>query len=189
MRDRYSQTQRYVLAQTLFQRGRDTWSHFLIAADLAQLIEADGMQHLHAHFSLDPTRVSMVASMLTEVPFSFTSHAFDIFNQAIDFRLLREHIDRAAFVVTVSHHNREFLDRHADPLVDGNVRTLYNGIDLRKFSLTRQSSGRLYPRRRPPRREEGVFVPDPGLPAPARLRRAFPLPDCRQRRPAPGPRG
>src|SRR5687767_5498972 len=67
-RDRYRPMLRYVLTQTLRERHRETWRHFSIAAALAQLIEVDGVRHLHAHFAHDPTRVCMLASMLTGVP-------------------------------------------------------------------------------------------------------------------------
>ncbi|MBI4312071.1 MAG: glycosyltransferase [Chloroflexi bacterium] len=108
--------------------------YLIPALRLARRIEETPVDHLHAHFAHGATLVAMLASMLTGVPFSFTAHARDIFSKEVDFRLLREKVGRARFVVTVSRYNRDFLCRQLGLLAEERVRVLYNGVDLEKFS-------------------------------------------------------
>ena len=131
---RYASTAKYVLAHTLRERNPHTWIRFIQAAYLARLLKDSGVQHLHAHFAHGATRVAMLTSMLTGIPYSFTAHAYDIFSDDVNYQLLREKVDQARLVVTVSQYNKDFLNRKIGPLVNGKVHTVYNGVDLQKFS-------------------------------------------------------
>ena len=132
--ERYRRTVRYVLRHTLRERNPDTWRRFLQAAYLAALLDGSGVEHLHAHFAHGSTRVAMLVSMLTSIPFSFTAHARDIFSRDVDWRLMREKVEQARIAVTVSRFNREHMQRNLGGAADGRIRTIYNGVDLRKFS-------------------------------------------------------
>jgi glycosyltransferase involved in cell wall biosynthesis len=101
-----------------------------------------GVQHLHAHFADGATRIAMLASMLTGLPYSFTTHARDIFRSGVDNELLREKIDGAGFVIGVSEYSKRFLQEEVRHARNGRVRVVYNGVDLDKF--------RPDPRRAPP---------------------------------------
>ena len=92
------------------------------------------IQHLHAHFATIATRVAAVVHLLTGVPFSFTSHAKDIFRSTVDFGLYQELLELAAFNVTVSDFNRRHLAERIDARLMDKVVRLYNGIDLSYFA-------------------------------------------------------
>ena len=79
---------------------------FFYAASLATIIRQNSCQHLHIHFAHVPTQIGMYASLLTGVPFSFTAHANDIFENGI---LLKEKVERAKAAITISNHNYHFL--------------------------------------------------------------------------------
>ena len=85
---------------------------------------------LHGHFAHSPTSVTMFASQLSGIPFSFTAHAKDIYTS--DREKLRKKIALARFVVTCTKHNKEYLQEIA-----GNCPTpiycIYHGIDLNLF--------------------------------------------------------
>lgn len=130
---RYRATALYVLRHTIRERNPDTWRRFLQAGCLAGLLLDSDVGHLHAHFSHGATRVAMLASMMTGIPYSFTAHARDIYSDDVDFRLLREKTDLARFAVTVSRHNERYLSQRLGPR-DGRIRVLYNGVDLEKFA-------------------------------------------------------
>jgi colanic acid/amylovoran biosynthesis glycosyltransferase len=104
------------------------------AAAIAMLARSRGIRHLHAHFASDAATVAMLAGRMTRIPFSFTAHAKDIFDESVDLELLKEKIREARFVVTVSEYNRRYLTslmrdaRDAEKIV-----RLYNGIDLEQF--------------------------------------------------------
>jgi glycosyltransferase involved in cell wall biosynthesis len=77
----------------------------------------------------------MFVSRLTGIPYSFTAHAKDIYHQEVNLDSLRSKIRSARFVVTVSAFNRAYLKSLMSdwPDAPGDVRRLYNGIDLAAF--------------------------------------------------------
>ncbi len=111
------------------------------ATTLAALAQTRGIRHLHAHFASDATTAALLASRLSNLSFSFTAHAKDIYhryddtgeNRALLCRKLRE----ARFVVTVSEYNR----RHLLELSGGSstIHRLYNGVDLKRLSFHPES--------------------------------------------------
>ena len=132
--ERYGRTFRYVLRHTVRERNPDTWRRFLQAGYLSMLLHDSDVEHLHAHMAHGATRVAMLAGMLTGLPYSFTAHARDVFKKNVNTRLLREKVEKARFVVTVSEYSREFLAEKIGSSVNGHMRVLYNGVDLERFS-------------------------------------------------------
>jgi colanic acid/amylovoran biosynthesis glycosyltransferase len=138
---RYGRTLGYLLSSSRLvgrprgvRRSLDAWHRFMQAVCLASLLKRTDVEHIHAHFAHEATSVAMLASMLTGIPYSFTAHARDIFSHEVDLQLLREKVQRAQAVVAVSRFNHDFLTRAIGPLANDRVRTVYNGVDLRKFS-------------------------------------------------------
>ena len=115
-----------------------TIKHLLQAGYLAhRFLPASGVTHLHAHFAHSPTSVTMFASHLTELPFSFTAHAVDIYTS--NPAQLREKIQQARFVITCTEYNR----RHLSTLSDGTatpIHRIYHGIDTGLFSGNREDT-------------------------------------------------
>ena len=143
---RYADTVRYVAGHARRERNPDTWRRFLQAAALARALRETDVGHLHAHFAHGATRVAMLASMLTGLPFSFTAHARDIFSDDVDWPLFAQKLERARFAVTVSRFNRAYIrERLGRP--GGRVHVVYNGVDLDRFSPGL-----------PDEREEGLVV-------------------------------
>lgn len=115
--------------------NRDFIKEFLQAGFIAaQVLETGRIRHLHAHFAHTVTTVTMLASRLCGVPFSFTAHAKDIYR--VDMNpgdLLKVKLQRARFVVTCTRANQNYLDRlrGRTPL-----HTIYHGLDLSLFEPT-----------------------------------------------------
>ncbi|MCK4516884.1 MAG: glycosyltransferase, partial [Spirochaetaceae bacterium] len=64
-------------------------------------------------FAHVPTQVGMYGAAIADIPFSFTSHANDLFQHGI---LLKEKVRRSKKAITISAHNKRFLvAHHADP--------------------------------------------------------------------------
>lgn len=82
---------------------------FLQAAYVANEARRLRVRHLHAQFANRPATVALLASRLTGIPFSFTAHATDIFKTTVDQRALRNKVESASWVVTVSDFNRDYL--------------------------------------------------------------------------------
>src|SRR5262249_17789603 len=91
------------------------------------------LRHLHAHFANRPATVAMLASRIAGVPFSFTAHAADIFKDQLSKKALRDKMQLAKFVVTVSDFNKSHLERTANG-GEARVFRIFNGIDLDCFS-------------------------------------------------------
>ena len=51
---------------------------------LARMAYDQGITHLHAHFASLPGRIAYVASTITGIPFTVTTHAKDIFHNSVD---------------------------------------------------------------------------------------------------------
>lgn len=122
------------IAQEGIAKGRElaTLKHLLQAGFLVNnhLLRDRNIVQLHGHFAHSPTSVTMFASIMSDIPFSFTAHAKDIYTSNPE-KIFRK-IERANFVVTCTRHNKEYLQKIA-----GNCPTpiycIYHGIDLNLF--------------------------------------------------------
>ncbi|MCI0662914.1 MAG: glycosyltransferase family 4 protein [Acidobacteria bacterium] len=96
------------------------------------VLESGRIRHLHAHFCHTSATVTMLASRMCKVPFSFTAHAKDIYRKDLNpGDLLPVKMRRARFIVTCTKANREYLGRlgtNGTPIF-----TIYHGIDLKMF--------------------------------------------------------
>jgi glycosyltransferase involved in cell wall biosynthesis len=106
----------------------------LQAGCLAGHLVTDGVTHLHAHFAHEATRVTMLAARLTGLPYSFTAHARDIYSEDVDYRLLREKVERARFAVTETNFNLAFMGSHVGAAAASRVHVVHNGVDLERFA-------------------------------------------------------
>jgi glycosyltransferase involved in cell wall biosynthesis len=129
---RYGSTVRWVARNTLRVRKPDTWRRFLQAAYLAAHAQRAGVRHFHAHFAHGATRVAMIASRLTGIPFSFTAHAYDIYTAKPSY--LRRKIQAAQYVVTCTRSNQTYLRELVEPKDRDKIEVVYHGADLAKFS-------------------------------------------------------
>lgn len=112
------------------------------AVELALLVRAREIDHLHAHFASVATTVARLASLLAGVPYSFTAHAKDIFHEEVDPDDLGRKLAEASAVVTVSEFNVEHL-RWTYGAAAAGVHRVYNGLDLDRFAYS--SPGRRLP--------------------------------------------
>jgi glycosyltransferase involved in cell wall biosynthesis len=64
---------------------------------------------VHAHYTTYPLLAAWLCHRLAGVPYSVTAHAHDIF---VDRSFLGRRLAEAAFVVTISEYNRDFLRAH-----------------------------------------------------------------------------
>jgi glycosyltransferase involved in cell wall biosynthesis len=100
--------------------------------ELAVRARREGITHLHAHFASMAARVARVASALSGIPYSVTTHAKDLFHEDVDPGLLREVLVHADHVVAISGYNREHLVREF-PEIAGHTVLVRNGLELARF--------------------------------------------------------
>ncbi|MCA9408462.1 MAG: glycosyltransferase family 4 protein [Candidatus Omnitrophica bacterium] len=91
-------------------------------------------RHIHAHFSGIASDMAMLISLLTDVPFTFTTHGSDIFfyppdaaNLKLKTRLAKKHI-------TISEYNKNYLVKKFG-LDQRGIEVIHCGLNLDKFRL------------------------------------------------------
>lgn len=102
--------------------------HFLQAATLARWCRREHVSHLHAGFAHVPTSLALWVHRLTGLPYSFSTHAKDLYLH--EPRSLREKMDHARFVATCTEANGRYLNELGS---DTRVFVNYHGIDVEFF--------------------------------------------------------
>jgi glycosyltransferase involved in cell wall biosynthesis len=98
---------------------------------------------LHAHWATHPALAAYVLSHLLDVPYGFTAHAHDLYNEN---GMLEEKLRRADLAVTISSYNVDLLRSRFGHLAD-DVVLLHCGVDREAFRPTPGRPGRLRPLR------------------------------------------
>jgi glycosyltransferase involved in cell wall biosynthesis len=120
-----------MLRQLARTRRSASLKHLLQAGYLLQdPMSQPPAAHFHAHFAHSPGSVARYAAMLAGLPYSFTGHAKDVYTQ--NPARLAEKLRHAAFAVTCTGHNRDYLERLAASRTP--VHLVYHGIDLSLFT-------------------------------------------------------
>ena len=101
---------------------------------IASKVKKLGLSHLHAHFASLPSTLAYFANRVCSVPFSFTAHAKDIFVYDMDEHHLRDKLQAANFVVTVTHFNQRYLLSEAPETDPDRIRVIHNGINVDQFN-------------------------------------------------------
>ncbi|WP_128773499.1 glycosyltransferase [Actinomyces oricola] len=99
---------------------------------LAQAVLADGITHIHAHFASLAGRVAWIASRLSGVPFTVTTHAKDIFHESVNMDWLRRLGADAHRVIAISRFNEAYLGRVLAG-TGARVSLRYNALELDRF--------------------------------------------------------
>ena len=107
----------------------ETASTVYQAAWLAREVKLRGITHLHAHFGSVATSVTRLSSHFADVPYTFTTHAKDIFHESVDFDDMKRKLRDASTVVTVSNYNQQYLQKTYGQVAD-KVQRIYNGLNL-----------------------------------------------------------
>lgn len=81
---------------------------FLRSAWLAREMRVRNIEHLHIHFAHVPTQIGMYASALAGVPYTFMTHANDLFERPL---LIKEKIDRALQAISISNFNVDIMEQ------------------------------------------------------------------------------
>ncbi len=103
----------------------------LKAALLARRIEAMGVRHVHAHWATHPALAAWAVRALAGTGYSFTAHAHDLY---VDRAMLREKVEKARFVVTISEFNRRLIEESCAPVAAGKVHVVRCGVDPAAFA-------------------------------------------------------
>lgn len=114
-------------------RGNITSPPFLLrglavawgAPAIADATERDEIEHLHAHWATHAALLAHLVHVLTDVPYSVTLHAHDLY---VDTTMLGTKLDHAAAAVTISEHNADII-RRDHPDVGDRLAVVRCGVD------------------------------------------------------------
>lgn len=119
---------------------RDVPRHLAYVAEaclLVRRLEAAGISHVHAHFGTNPAAVTMLASIVGKVSYSFTVHGPDEFDAPVGLSLAKK-ASRAAFVIAISSFGRGQLMRWLDPAAWPRIHVVRCGVDSRFLAAVPQ---------------------------------------------------
>jgi len=118
------------------------WDDFVRATRVVDWVRRHRLDHVHVHFGTSEATVALMANLLGDIPYSLTLHAFDIFRETVDLRLLARKINHSRFTVTVTEFNRQYLVEHAPGLDVRRLRVNYNGVSVQRFAVERAPSSK-----------------------------------------------
>ena len=130
---RYLRVLGHVVAAKLIRRRFGPPPHFFQAGFLADVLAREPADYLHAHFASTPARVAMLTHRLSDIPFTFTAHAKDIYLS--DPEVLRGKVEEAEAVITCTEYNRAHLVKQFGDLAGRKVHCIYHGLDTSHFSF------------------------------------------------------
>jgi glycosyltransferase involved in cell wall biosynthesis len=97
----------------------------LIAPWVADRIAEHRIEYLHAHWATHSALLAYQVSMLTDLPYSVTLHAHDMY---VDTTMLGEKLRAAESIATISHYNADLLNG-AYPDVASRISIVRCGVD------------------------------------------------------------
>ncbi len=97
---------------------------------MAARMQAEGVEHIHAHYATHPALAAWLIHHLTGIPYSFTAHAHDIY---VDRTMLAPKVRDADFVVAISAFNRQFLARHLGDWTLEKTQVIHCGIQPERY--------------------------------------------------------
>lgn len=105
---------------------------FLKSVWVAKDLQISQIQLIHTHFAWLSAAASWVVGQLLDLPFTVTTHAFDIYSERND--LLQLITNQASKVITISDHNKNSIQAKNPVLQNGKLQVIRCGIDLSYFS-------------------------------------------------------
>lgn len=136
----YGRALGYTLSRCRRQRSTSTLRRFAQAGYMAGWMLRDRpVRHIHAHFCHGSATVAMFLKWLTDIPYSFTAHAKDLYMTEPD--ILRDKMRHAEFVVTCTSANERYLQETGGGLAP--IHRIYHGLDLSRF--TRGAADQIVP--------------------------------------------
>lgn len=101
------------------------------AAWFAQRCIESRIDHVHAHWATHSALAAWVIHRLTDLPFSITAHAHDVF---VNKSMLDRKLDEAAFVAVISDFNARYLIERYPQEVDGKLAVVRCGVSPERYS-------------------------------------------------------
>lgn len=96
----------------------------------ARQMQAENINHVHAHFASHPAAAGFIIHRLAGIPYSFTAHGSDLHR---DRHMLHEKVAEAAFVVPISDYNKEMIISECQGNYRDKITVIHCGVDTEVF--------------------------------------------------------
>ena len=100
------------------------------AVAMAERARSMGIRHIHAHFASHPALAAWIIHQLTGLSYSFTAHGTDLH---VHQDMLSEKARDAAFAVTISRYNRDFIAGCCGETTAEKFKVIHCGVDTSLF--------------------------------------------------------
>ena len=114
--------------------SQNRFFHFLLVPALVKRLVDRQVTHMHAHFADAASNFTLLASLMSGIPYTFTAHAYDIF---IEQDLMKEKIVYSCALITCTKFNKEFLLQKYPDLPAEKIYAIYHGLKWWEFSPPR----------------------------------------------------
>lgn len=95
-------------------------------AHMARLMDAQGVRHVHCHFSNHPATAGFLIHRLVGIPFSFVAHGSDLH---VDRHMLDRKIAEASFAVAISRDNLDEMVAECGDWARAKIDVVHCGVD------------------------------------------------------------
>jgi glycosyltransferase involved in cell wall biosynthesis len=120
----------YLRAARLLWREGESVPMLFLAGYFARKVHEEGIQHLHGTFGTRTTTLAHVTARLSGRGYSFTTHAYDIFNPNPP---LVWKTNGACFMRTISTFNKRYIAEAYPGADQTKIHVVYLGVDTRQF--------------------------------------------------------
>lgn len=103
---------------------------FLAGVYYAKATKKMGIRHIHAHFALIAADCARIINRLTNIPFSISVHAADIYYVP---ERLEEKLTEAEFIITCVKNNKTYLGDKFGQHIEQKINAIYHGVDTERF--------------------------------------------------------
>lgn len=86
--------------------------------------------HIHAHFLSEPSTLIMLISEITDIPYSISAHAKDVF---VTSELIKEKIGTAEFIAVCNKNAFKYLQEKSDQRFSNKILLQYHGYDFSRL--------------------------------------------------------
>lgn len=127
-----------LLEKTTYVKGSSLKPGFEISTELLDTLLFTDI--IHAHFAAWPAEIGMALSRMTQIPFIFTAHAYDIFiNPNIE--RLKSLSQNASRIITVTEFNKNYILEMIGNAYTDKIEIIRCGIDTEKFLPEKREGG------------------------------------------------
>lgn len=97
---------------------------------MAEKIQAENIDHIHVHYASHPALVAYIIHKFTGIPYSVTMHSHDIYDNHV---MLRQKLESAKFLVTISNYNVNYLANLLGNWVTKKITVIHCGVNTEEY--------------------------------------------------------